>query len=72
MVNARDNSTRGLTALYNVPASCCNLRSTAAPDKINHFLAHPFEEIVDSRDCNVNKTNNPPTPSDNNAQPAAY
>ena len=72
MVNARDNSTRGLTTLYNAPAGCCNLWSKAAPDEINHFFAHPFEEIVDSRDRNVNKMDNLPTPSDNNAQPTAY
>ena len=73
MVNACDNSTRGLTVLYNTPASCCDLRSTAAPDKINHFLAHPFEETVDPRDCNANKMDDPPTsPPDNNAQPTAY
>ena len=72
MVNACDDSTRGLTALYNVPASCCDLRSMAAPDKINHFLAHPFEEPVDPCDHNTNKMDDPPTPPDNNAQPAAY
>ena len=32
MVNARDNSTRGLTVLYNTPASCCVLWSTATPE----------------------------------------
>ena len=72
MVNTCDNSTRGLTMLYNVPAGCCNLQSKAAPNKINHFLAHPFEETVDSCDHNANKTDNPPTPSDTNTQPAAY
>ena len=72
MVNACDNSTRGLTALYNAPAGCRDLRSTAARDKINQFLAHPFEEAVNPRDRNANKTDDPPTPPDNNAQPSAY
>ena len=73
MVNARDNSTRGLTALYNAPASCCDLRSMVAPDKINQFLAHPFKKSVDPRNRNANKMDDPPTsPPDNNAQPTAY
>ena len=73
VVNTRDNSTRGLTTLYNTPASFCDLWSMAAPDKINHFLAHPFEETVDPCDRNANKTDDPPTsPPDNNAQPTAY
>ena len=59
MVNAHDNSTRGLTTLYNAPAGCCDLRSKAAPDKINQFLAHPFEESVDPRDSNANKMDDP-------------
>ena len=67
MVNAHDNSTRGLTVLYNTPASCCNLWSTATPDKINHFLAHPFKETDDPHDRNANKMDNPPpSPPDNN------
>ena len=67
MVNACDNSTRGLTTLYNVPASCCDLQSTAAPDKINQFLAHLFKESVDPHDRNANKMDNPPpSPPDNN------
>ena len=73
MVNPRDNSTRGLTVLYNTPASCCDLWSTAAPDKINQCLAHPFEESVDPCNCNTNKMDDPPTsPPDNNMQPTAY
>ena len=73
MVNAHDNSTRGLTMLYNVPASCCNLQSKAAPNKINQFLAHPFEESADSHDRNANKMDDLPTsPSDTNVQPTAY
>ena len=72
MVNTRDNSTRGLTALYNAPAGCCNLQSKAAPNKINQFLAHLFEASDNSCNCNANKTDNLPTPSDTNAQPTAY
>ena len=71
MVNASDASTRGLTALYNAP-SCCDLRSTAPPNKIYRFPGHPFGEIDDPCDYNTIEANDLPTPPPSNAHAAAY
>ena len=62
MVNADDTSTKGLTALYNMPG-CRDLQSTAVSNEINNSPAHPFGESDSPHNHNAIEMDDPPTPT---------